>query len=212
MRSIVRHIWTIPIGLLLSACAITAVGQSSPVQQQTHMPQGYTQPRPVSLAHLYWHFLVYQHHLDESAVEHEKQGKDGLWLRNYLQNKLGFTDEQFAPIRESADRLTAKVKDLDSKARMIAASDRESRKKGLVAPDTPAPGLEQLKALTIERETDINYEIESLNHALSEKDATTLRTFLQQRFSLVVRASQVDPNKQSLGSFSGGQVQEKAQP
>ena len=196
--------------LLLCALPQQAATQSSQIQQLAS--QGYAQPRPVSLPHLYWHFVVYQHHLEEVAAEHEKQGKEGQWLRNYLQTKLGFTDTDFAPIRVSAERLSAEIKDLDSKAMTIAAADREARRKGLVALDATPPGHEQLKALTAEREADINAEIQSLNQALSQKNADALRTFLTQRFSQNVTALQIDRSKHPEGAFTGKPAQGSTQP
>src|ERR1700735_2396635 len=79
----------------LCASPYQAIGQSPRIQQPAS--QQYAQSRPVSLPHLYWHFLIYQHQLDQLAVEHEKQHKDGNWLRSYLQTKLSMTPEEFQP-------------------------------------------------------------------------------------------------------------------
>jgi hypothetical protein len=198
--------------LLLCVLSHQAASQSQQNEPQLLASRGYAQPHPVSLAHLYWHFLVYQHHLDQAAAERQKQGQDGTWLRDYLQKKLGFTDAEFAPIRTSADKLSAEIQDLNSKALTIAAADREARRKGLVAPDAAPPGHEQLKALTAEREADINAEIEGLDQALSQKNADALRTFLTQRFSQNVTALQIDRSKHPEGAFTGKPAQGSTQP
>lgn len=118
-----------------------AACQSPRTSQSAQNPWGSFQPRPVPLAHLYWHFLMYQAYLDEKAAEREKQGQDGEWLRNSLQKQLAFTDAEFAPIRASAIRLSTEIRALDAQARSIEAADRKARTEGHVPPGTPPPGL-----------------------------------------------------------------------
>src|SRR6266478_3630227 len=48
-----------------------------------------SQKERAPLSHLYWHFLLYQNHLDRAAADHEQQGKDGRWLSNHFQKQLG---------------------------------------------------------------------------------------------------------------------------
>lgn len=171
------------------------------------------------MAHLYWHFLVYQHHLDESAAEYERQKKDGQWLRSYLQKQLGFTDGEFAPVRASAERLSARISELDAKAKGIVAADRSVWTHGLMPASGPPPSLEKLKALTAEREVAISAEIENLNQALTPQRAAALRAFLNEKFSQNVttlpinRTRQpIDRNRQATGSFASGGVQRSVQP
>jgi len=211
-KSHFASILAIVSSLQFGAAAPQAASQSQPSGARPAESQGYAQPRPVSLPHLYWHFLAYQHHLDEAAAEHEKQGKNGQWLRDYLRVKLGFDEDEFAPVRISADRLTAKIQDLESKAKAIAASDREARAKGLVSPGAPAPGLEQLRALTAERETDISAEVDYLNQTLSKEDADSLRKFLNERFSLNVTTLHIDRNLNPPGPILGTPKRESKQP
>jgi hypothetical protein len=170
--------------LLIGALAGSAnVKSQQPGQQPA---PGTFVPKPVPLPHLYWHFLVYQHHLDDAAAEHKQQGKDGQWLQTYLQKKLGFSDGEFATVRASSVRLTAEIKVLDAQAQAVAQADIAAGKQGLIPAGSAPPGLAQLKALTAQREADINAEIQYLNQTLSAQDAATLQTFLQQRFSKTV--------------------------
>jgi hypothetical protein len=147
----------------------TAAAQSIPAQQQA--PSGLFQPRPVSLAHLYWHFLVYQNHLDAMAADEEAHGKNGTWMRSHLQTRLGLSDAEFAHVRISSARLTAKVKDLDAQAAAIRAGGLTST------------SYDQLKALTDQREAAIHAEIVFLKQTLSPAQIAALESFLTQFFS-----------------------------
>lgn len=153
---------------LLSTFQYPAMAQSALRPQQTHLRRA---AQPVSLAHLYWHFLEYQNHLDTRAAAISAEGKNGSGMRHILQRNLGFSDANFASIRASSVRLTAKVKALDRRAAVIRAGDPSSS------------NLRQLKALTIERETDINVEISSLKQNLSPAKIAALEAFLTNFFS-----------------------------
>jgi hypothetical protein len=133
----------------------------------------------VPLAHLYWHFLVHQNQLDKKAAELEAQGKDGKWLRNHLQQNLGFSDAEFAQIRTSSVRLTAEVKNFDGQAAAIRAA-------GI----SPA-SREQLKDLTAQREAAIKTEITYLKQTLPPDKVAAFEVFLTQFFSpknIVIKA------------------------
>ncbi len=158
-------------GLLLLSIALAQQPAATPQQNQSQPP------RPIPLPHLYLHFLLYQRHLDEAAAQREKQGENGDWLRTGLQKRLGFTDGEFAPVRASSERLSAKIADLNARARAIVAADQQARKQGLIPPGSPPPGLEKLKALDAERNADIDAEIATLNQALSPANAASLQSF-----------------------------------
>lgn len=123
------------------------------------------------MAHLYWHFLVYQNHLDTKAAELDAHGKNGNPMRSHLQHILGLSDADYAPIRTSSVRLTAKVKDLDAQAAAIRSAGPSSS------------SLDQLKALTVQRETDINAEISFLKQTLPPDKIRAFEAFLTQFFS-----------------------------
>jgi hypothetical protein len=153
-------------------CALLrpAIGQSTSVQQQ--LPgRTIIQIRPVSLSHLYWHFLVYQNHLDTKAADLGAHGKDGSGLRNLLQKKAGLSDTEYAPIRISSVRLTANVKDLDKQAVAIHTAGASSSSR------------DQLKVLTVQREAAINSEISFLKQNLPPDKIKTFEAFLTQFFS-----------------------------
>lgn len=160
---------------------------------QAPQPVQQTTPRQVSLPHLYYFFFMWQNHLDHAAAAHEKNGKDGAWLSTYLQRKLGFTPEQFAPVRGSAQRLAVKTAALDAKAKVIIQSDRALYAKGQLALGDKPPGLPQLKELTQEREKAIADEITSLNAALGPENAAKLKEFLQSHVSTQAKALPFKP-------------------
>ena len=87
---------------------------STSCQSVSESSQSQNVPKQAPLPHLYWHLLMWQNHLDKSAAEHEQQGENGSWLRGHLQKQLGFTESEFAPIRESAQRLASTLADLES--------------------------------------------------------------------------------------------------
>jgi len=142
---------------------------AAPQQQTTSNPPQF---KPVSLEHLYWHFLMLQNFLDTKAAQQESSGKDGSGLRNTLQKTLGWSDADYASIHSSSTRLTAEVKDLDGKATVI-------QKAGF----SPA-GRDQLKALTAQREAYINAEISYLKKSLPPGKIRKFEDFLPHFFSL----------------------------
>lgn len=164
------------IAALLSAMLLTctiahqAVGQSTPAQQQ-QSSSGLSQPASLSLPHLYWHFLIYQNHLDREAAAQAAIGKDGSWLRNHFQQKLEYSDADFAAIRTSSARLTAEVNALNAQAAAIMAAGHSST------------SIAQLKALTATREADINAEVAYLRQTLSPEKIAKFEALLVQLFS-----------------------------
>ncbi|HLJ29311.1 MAG TPA: hypothetical protein VKY85_21570 [Candidatus Angelobacter sp.] len=173
---------------------------------------GVKQQRP-SVPHLYWHFLMYQNHLDRAAAAHEKQGKDGSWLRNHFQQRLGFTDEQFAPVRTAAQRLAPEITAIKAKAVAIAKEDRiwikanmGGNRPRLVGGDAAAnaealtnapvpPGHAQLKQLQQQFEDTIQQEVDSLKSALGPQNAAKLDNLIQNEWSRQVTLIRVPPGK-----------------
>jgi hypothetical protein len=140
---------------------------------------------PVSLAHLYWHFLTYQNHLDSKDAEASAQGKGGSGPRKMLQRGLGFKDDDYAPVRISSVRLTSELKALDARAAAIRA-------------DGPsAANQKKMMALTVERETDIRSEISYLKRTLTPGQLRMFEAFLVKLFSPSNAVSQLPrPNGQ----------------
>jgi hypothetical protein len=94
-KSLHRRIASPPLlGLLflLCACAHLAIGQQTQSQ-----PNASSQLKPVSLPHLYWHFLIHQSELDAFAAKLDAQGQ-AEGLRNDLQTQLGFSDGDYAAV------------------------------------------------------------------------------------------------------------------
>jgi hypothetical protein len=155
------------VALLLAVCAMSyrAIGQSAQAQ-----PKGLLQPKPVSLAHLYWHFLIYQNFLDTKAAELAAQGKSGDSMRNDLQSRLGFSDGDYAPIRSSSERLALEISSLGKEARALQA---------------PGSSLDpgQIRSLAALRETYISNEVYNLAQELSPQNKAQLETFMKQFFA-----------------------------
>lgn len=147
-----------------------AQGQSSPTKSVQH--------RPVTLEHCYWHFLMYQNHLDSKGAERMAQGQDGRSFSGQLQATLAFPDADFAPIRASSARLAAEVNALNGKAAAI------------VAAKSPTSSV-QLQALTMEREADINAEVAYLRKALGPAKTAAFEAFIVQMFAPKTVAVQV---------------------
>lgn len=150
----------------ISTAALGHAQQSASPQTPSSLP-----PQPVPLAHLYWHFLIYQNYLDNLAATMTTQGQDGAWLRNDFQRRLGFSDADFAPIRASGVRLSSELHALDAQAAAIHA-------RGVSASNSA-----QLQALVAQRETYISAEIATLKQALSPEKITTFETFITQFFA-----------------------------
>ena len=72
---------------LLLMCAFSPQSSGQATQNQLSAP---SQLQPVSLPHLYWHFLIHQSELDALAAKFTASGHNGLALHNDLQTKLGF--------------------------------------------------------------------------------------------------------------------------
>lgn len=155
------------IGLLLALVPVVA-----PCQVQSGRSQKPpAQHRPVSLPHLYWHFLIYQSVLDSKAAELEAQGKDGKSLRKDLQMRMGFSDSDFAPVRASSIRLSTELKVLDAQAATVRVAGR-----------SPA-NTAKLKTLAAQRETYINAEISALKRALPPERIAVFEAFITQFFA-----------------------------
>jgi hypothetical protein len=160
-------------------CSHPAISQTVPANQVTPRAQG--RINPVSLDHLYWHFLAYQNHLDTRADEQEAQGKDGSWLRGRLQAMLNLSDADFAPIRSASKRLVGKMKVRDEKVASIVAGGK-----------TPF-AQQQLSALVTEREADIQAEKAYLQQALGPEKTAEFERVLTQMFSPKPVAVQIQP-------------------
>jgi len=170
-KQLVRRIprpWAADFLLFVWLFAVAVLPVSA--QQPAARPSP-NQPQPVSLPHLYWHFLVYQNVLDTTAANREARGRGGSWLRNDLQTKMGFSDAEFAPIRASSQRLSSELKVLDAQAATIRASSASAAKNA------------QLKALIAQREAYINEEILTLKMALPPERIAAFEAFITQFFA-----------------------------
>jgi len=89
-------------------------------------------------------------------------------LRNYLQTRLGFSDADYAPIRESSQRLASELNALNQEAKSLRLSGSDSG---------------QLELLLDDRETYIDNEVYALSNELSSQKKVTLEKFMAQFFA-----------------------------
>jgi len=139
--------------------------------------------QPIPIEHQYLHLLRWQIHLDKVAAEHEKQGKDGAWLRNALQKQLHFTDQQFAPVRESAQRLASSLNAIDAKAKSTMTGYRAQSTNGRLSAEQRAALRAQIRPIQAERENALAAEIATLNANLGPDGTARLRRFIDKQFS-----------------------------
>lgn len=161
-----RRIPSLPLLMLLflpCANAHPAIGQ-----QAQNPPSAASQLKPVSVPHLYWHFLIHQNELDTLAAKLTAEGKDGQALRNDLQTKLGFSDGDYAPIRTSSQQLAAELGPIEAQLKALRGS---------------ASNASQIQALFAQRESFIGNEVYNLSAELSAQNKAALETFMQNFFA-----------------------------
>lgn len=169
-RNGLTHRMIVPglVGVLL--CILTggfALGQTGgPV------PAPLATPRPVPPSHLYFLFLMSVNRSDRLADRRDKQGRSGDWIRNSSQNGLGFSDEEFAPIRATAQRLEAQLKELDAQAKAVIDADHAAHP---LQPETHA----EVRALSEQHKADFESEVAKLRHALGPSAADRLDIYIQ---------------------------------
>lgn len=147
----------------------------------------------VPLPLLYRHFLAYQNHLDRVGVALDKQGKDGSEFRDYFQRKLGFTDTEFAPIRETALRLESELNDQDAKAKAVIDSVRAQHPQIISKPTDLPPVPQELAQLQQERDGIISREIAQLDSTLGAQHAAKLQALIQNEFAPHVQMVHTPP-------------------
>lgn len=150
-------------------------------------------PQVVPLPHLYWHLLVYQNHLDQLAEKMEKQGKDGEPIRRSIQNQLGFSEEEFAPVRESAERLKASLDDINSRIMAVVMEEHQRDVGSAPSGQNRSASASALRALGQEREAAIAAEVAKLNDELGPTNAERLKAFITEHFAANVTVKRLSP-------------------
>jgi hypothetical protein len=152
-----------------------AIGQ---IPQNAAVTDGTLAKPTISLAHLYWHFLLYQDYLDQKAETLRLQGKSTI-LDQVAVSRLGWTEAEFAPVRNSAAHLSSLISTLDARAKI-------SRSQGISASEH-----QKLKELTKEREDAINVEMAVLANSLSPEKKLALDQYILQLFAAPTTSHQV---------------------
>jgi hypothetical protein len=173
-------VWRIGIGIALGVLllTVTSVGQETKARELPKV-RGVS---PAPYSHVYMHFLLYQNHLDKAAADREKVGKDGAWLRDHFQKKLGFTPEEFALIRASAHRMDSKLNANRSQAMIVIQNDRAARLTDSSSSQLRIVPSPELKSLAKQREEMIQREEADLDRKLGPDAAAKLQKFLKNDF------------------------------
>lgn len=151
--------------VLLALCALPLQVTGQALQSQ---PSPSSQLQPVSLPHLYWHFLIHQSELDAFAAKLTAKGQDGQALRNDMQTRLGFSDADYAPIRTASQQLTAELQPIESQLKALQGS---------------AWSPNQVRALIAQRETYIRNAVYTLSIELSPQNKAALESFMTAFFA-----------------------------
>ena len=177
----------------LSAAAF-ALGQiAGPVPA----PAPSSTPRTIPTSRLYYHFLMAVLRNDRLAAQREQQGRNAGALRNLYQRGLGFSDGEFAPIRATAQRLEAELKELDAQARTLTAADHEAHP---LQPETSSA----LQAASEQHQAEFESEVAKLRRALGPSAADRLDIYIQTHIDPTLRthlpqpSSPPDPNWQKV--------------
>ena len=168
--------------LLLCASAHPAIGQQTQSQ-----PNASSQLKPVSLPHLYWHFLIHQSELDAFAAKLTAQGQDGQALRNDMQTRLSFSDADYAPIRTASQQLTSELQPIETQLKALQGS---------------AWNPSEVQALISQRETDINNEVHNLSTELSAQNKAALESFMTSFFAPKPVTATVTPTSNTAGKVA----------
>jgi hypothetical protein len=136
--------------------------------------------RSIPPDHLYWHFLEYQLYLDRTAAGQESEGQNPEINKHY-QTKLGFSDSQFAIVRQVATKLDSDLKGLDSQARPIIDQFRKDYPPGKVLSPPPVPT--RLVELQQQREIIISSAAESLKKRLGALPTAKMDDMLNKEFA-----------------------------
>jgi hypothetical protein len=170
--------------IALVALLPAAIGQAA------QNPSGATpQFRPASLPHLYGHFLIHQNELDVMAAKLKAEGKADDTLRNDFQTRLGFSDDDFTPIRTSSRRLAAELAPIEAELKALPRN-------GMSA--------DQAHTLATQRESYINNEVYNLSVELSPQNKARLEQFMTQFFA----PKKISIPPPATGSSKGKAVQQ----
>lgn len=163
-RAVEAHYPTVVFALAIASMLFL------PSVNETATAQTLSTPHQIPIEHLYWHFLIHQYQVDQSAAKLQANGKDATWMRNHLQQGVGFSDADYAFVRISAARLSGELAALNQRAAALQASNVLSLSSS------------EFKLLSQQRTADINAEVAYLKANLSPEKITALETYMQQFF------------------------------
>lgn len=124
-------------------------------------------------------FLSTVDHTERASAKLEIQGKDGTGLRNEVQKGLGFTDQQFVPIRETAVRLMAEFRALNAQIQAVVVLYRQSLAQGSAAPTGSDAYKAQWSSLLQQRETLVQSEVANLHTALGPELSASVDAYIK---------------------------------
>jgi hypothetical protein len=152
-----------------------------------------SQASRVPLPHLYLRFLTYQNRLDQTVAALQQQGKDGSWLCSYYQKSIGFSDAEFAKVREAAVALESDLKTVDTQAQSAVHAGKTPYASSQSGPRLQAAVHPQPWELRAQRERVIQRDVDALKASLGPKLAAKLDDFLQTQFNPNVAVQPMRP-------------------
>jgi ElaB/YqjD/DUF883 family membrane-anchored ribosome-binding protein len=138
-------------------------------EQHPRLPVGQMYPA------LYSGFLDDQYKLELRAAEMEAKGEDGSALRDNFQRALGFTDAEFAIIRDTNQRLRSELEQILAEMKAITGDW------GNQAPTGPHPTRAEVAAIVAQRRAHMQQ--------LSPEEKKKLRDLSRQRGEAIRRAA-----------------------
>lgn len=154
------------VALVLALCALPLQLAAQAAQNPTGTS---SQLKPLSVPHLYWHFLIHQSELDAYAAKLTAEGYNGKALRDDMQIRLGFSDADYAPIRTSSQQLASELQPIEAQLQSLMKS--------------PFWSPSQVQPLIAQREADINNVVYNLSNKLSAKNKAALESFMRSFFA-----------------------------
>ncbi len=188
MKYLLRSICLVA-GSLVSVYGQSVSGTPNVVSPAASAPES-SHTVPISV--LYRHFLAHVVQLDAEADRLQHQGKDGSAYRSHYQKSLGFSDEQFAKVRQVAVDSKDNINKLDAQAHGIIVAFRQQLAKQVPGnPSTIPPLPPELAQLNAQRDLLLRSELSRLQQSLGPRDSRTLTRLVTSQFGPHIKVEQL---------------------
>lgn len=145
-------------------------------------------PPPSPSPDVLWYFFLRSvNNHDRAAIKFQNKGLDGTWIRDLHQVKLGFTPEQFAPIRASAQLMEAEIKQVDASARSSGNASYMANPSEALQPSESPSATPGLVSLNPRHEAVLLSVISGLKSALGPQLTARLDMYVKTRIAANVK-------------------------